>query len=77
MWAVGCIFGELLVGEPLFPGMPVRLFGRVVGKDFVSLLPMYRVLFDVSWLWYAGIGRPLKRLDLLVSRFLVPFSTFE
>ena len=42
MWSVGCIFAEMLTGEPLFPGEGKEGDG---GHDYVSIIEVWQYVF--------------------------------
>jgi len=33
MWSLGCSFGEIIKGEPLFPGLFVDIFNIIGSSD--------------------------------------------
>lgn len=47
IWAIGCLFAEMLTGEPLFPGDSdidqLALIVKTVGKVLILKLGTYRL----------------------------------
>lgn len=44
VWAIGCLFSEMLTGEPLFPGESdidqLHLITKCFGEDFVHVFSL-------------------------------------
>jgi len=63
VWSVGCVFGELLLGNPLFPGKgEVDQFQKIcdlLGRPSPELWPNMKKLPD-----YGKLAEPLKCKDL-------------
>ena len=48
IWAIGCVFYELITGQPLWPGRSdvdqLYLIRKTLGKQFKDLKPAYPIL---------------------------------
>ena len=57
VWAIGCLTGELLNGEPIFPGESDIDQLYLIMKCFGNLTSKYRDLFSKNPL-YSGVKLP-------------------
>lgn len=71
MWAVGCIFAELLGGEPLFPGIcdidQLSRIARVLGAPNEKIWPGCSKLADFNKITFSD-ERPLPSFQTLIPR---------